>query len=259
MCHSIISGDMRLAFWFPWWRLWFCLWQDWLPRLWWCLPWGRSWRLCSSSPWHKEAILESEATSLQLLMPIVKEDSTKILFELELSVIILSRPTLSQLWSFKIRHTTILNYMKLSALMILRLSNSERTGRGAGEVLPGRTFHGEPYFVRHSGLLNDWMEFVRHFNFEGWKMSDSFILSIGRCPTPILWDIALELKLQVRIGLNLVCLILILTLSLIICLSLILTLSLILNCDIFLDLSLSLSLFDFCLIKSLSLSLDCTT
>ena len=32
---------------------------------------------------------------------------------------------------------------------------------------------GEPYFIRHVGLLIGRMEIVRHFISEGWKMSDS--------------------------------------------------------------------------------------
>ena len=37
------------------------------------------------------------------------------------SVIAFTRPTLSQLWSSKIRRTTFLNFMKFTVLLILRL------------------------------------------------------------------------------------------------------------------------------------------
>ena len=40
-----------------------------------------------------------------------------------------SRPTLSQFWSFKIRHTTFLSYIKFNNLLILKLLNRERASR----------------------------------------------------------------------------------------------------------------------------------
>ena len=41
-----------------------------------------------------------------------------------------TRPTLSQLWSFKIRPTTFLNYIILADLLISRILICERFGRG---------------------------------------------------------------------------------------------------------------------------------
>ena len=43
--------------------------------------------------------------------------------------LIASRRTLSQFWSFKIRHTTFLNYIKFVNLLIKRLNNCERVRR----------------------------------------------------------------------------------------------------------------------------------
>ena len=43
--------------------------------------------------------------------------------------------------------------------------------------------YGEPYFVRHAGLLVDRMLSVRHLNFWGWKMSDTLSWRVGKCPS----------------------------------------------------------------------------
>ena len=42
---------------------------------------------------------------------------------------------------------------------------------------------GEPYFVRHVGLLFGRMEYVRHYNLKGRKMSDTIIWRVGKCTT----------------------------------------------------------------------------
>ena len=45
------------------------------------------------------------------------------------SAITATRPTLSQYWSFKIRRTTFLKYMKFADLLIVRHLNCEKAGR----------------------------------------------------------------------------------------------------------------------------------
>ena len=42
---------------------------------------------------------------------------------------------------------------------------------------------GEPYIVRHIGLLIGRLSSVRHLNLEGWNMSDTLVLRVGKCPT----------------------------------------------------------------------------
>ena len=43
--------------------------------------------------------------------------------------------------------------------------------------------NGDPYFVQQAGLLIGRMEFVRHFNSDGWKLIDTLIFRAGKCPT----------------------------------------------------------------------------
>ena len=55
-----------------------------------------------------------------------------------------ARPTLPQLWSFKIRRTTFLNSIKLDEMLILKLWNCENAGRvmpaSAAVILAGGSF-----------------------------------------------------------------------------------------------------------------------
>ena len=44
-------------------------------------------------------------------------------------ILVRSRQTLSQFWSFKIRRTTFLNYINYADLLIFRLLNCERVRR----------------------------------------------------------------------------------------------------------------------------------
>ena len=66
----------------------------------------------------------------------------------------IARPTLSQLWSFKISHTTLLNYTKWSDLLILRLCNCERAGRASSLVFSFRDGLAEIPLIERA--LADW-------------------------------------------------------------------------------------------------------
>ena len=50
-----------------------------------------------------------------------------------------TRPSLSQIWSFKISRTTFLVYIQISDFMILRLQNCERAGRVLKSIVAIKT------------------------------------------------------------------------------------------------------------------------